>query len=116
MSSAEIYRGWIIEARPVFCVQVWSAAGECVIPIHNAKTEEEALHLAKRWIDLQMTPDSAKPQATDTPPPDFDFDDDDIPFARPVNLTTRERNLQDPWEFEVNQPGIWLHGSRGLFF
>jgi hypothetical protein len=62
MSSAEIYRGWIIEARPVFCVQVWSAAGECVIPIHNAKTEEEALHLAKRWIDLQMTPDSAKPQ------------------------------------------------------
>jgi hypothetical protein len=47
MSSAEIYRGWIIEARPVFCVQVWSAAGECVIPIHNAKTEEEALHFAK---------------------------------------------------------------------
>ena len=78
MSSAEIYRGWIIEARPVFCVQVWSAAGECVIPIHNAKTEEEALHFAKRWIDLQMTPDRARPQPLDSPPPDFD--DDDIPF------------------------------------
>jgi hypothetical protein len=78
VSSAEMYRGWIIEARPVFCVQVWSAAGECVIPIHNAKTEEEALHLAKRWIDLQMTPDEARPQSSEPPPPDFD--DDDIPF------------------------------------
>jgi hypothetical protein len=78
MSSAEIYRGWIIEARPVFCVQVWSATGECVIPIHNAKTPEEALHFAKRWIDLQMTPDRVRPQPSDSPPPDFD--DDDIPF------------------------------------
>jgi len=78
MSSAEIYRGWIIEARPVFCVQVWSAAGECVIPIHNAKTEAEALQTAKRWIDLQMTPDIDTPQSTDSSPPDFD--DDDIPF------------------------------------
>jgi hypothetical protein len=79
MSSAEIYRGWIIEARPVFCVQVWSAAGECVIPVHNAKTEEEALLTAKRWIDLQMTPNNTDtPQPSDSPPPDFD--DDDIPF------------------------------------
>lgn len=76
MSSAEIYRGWIIEARPVFCVQVWSAAGECVIPIHNAKTEAEALQLAKHWINLQMTP-RANPQPSDSPP---EFDDDDIPF------------------------------------
>jgi hypothetical protein len=113
MSSAEIYRGWIIEARPVFCVQVWSAAGECVIPIHNAQTQEEALHLAKRWIDLQMTPDGARPQPSDSPPPDFD--DDDIPFARPVTLRTSERHLQDPWESEVNQPGVWLLGNRSLF-
>jgi hypothetical protein len=78
MSSAEIYRGWIIEARPVFCVQVWNANGECLIPVHNAKTQEEALYLVKRWIDMQMTPDPAQPQASDAPPPDFD--DDDIPF------------------------------------
>ncbi|HEY9890787.1 MAG TPA: hypothetical protein V6D37_03060 [Candidatus Sericytochromatia bacterium] len=78
MSEAEIYRGWIIEARPVFCVQVWSAGGECVIPIHNAKTEEEALVQAKRWIDLQMKPDIGIPPSSDFQPPDFD--DDDIPF------------------------------------
>ncbi|HEY9598903.1 MAG TPA: hypothetical protein V6D33_14655 [Cyanophyceae cyanobacterium] len=85
MSSAEIYRGWIIEARPVFCVQVWSAAGECVIPIHNAKTQEEALTLAKRWIDSQMVPNTPQPQQRDVPPPDldcddWDCDDDDLPF------------------------------------
>ena len=78
MSEAEIYRGWIIEARPVFCVQVWSAGGECVIPIHNAKTQEEALVQAKRWIDLQMKPDIGTPPSSDFQPPDFD--DDDIPF------------------------------------
>ena len=77
MSSAEIYRGWIIEARPVFCVQVWSATGECVIPIHNAKTQEEALYFAKRWIDLQMTSDRDRSPSSDLPPPDFE---DDIPF------------------------------------
>ncbi len=78
MSEAEIYRGWIIEARPVFCVQVWSAAGECVIPIHNAKTEAEALVQAKRWIDVQMRPQIGNPPSGDFQPPDFD--DDDIPF------------------------------------
>ena len=78
MSEAEIYRGWIIEARPVFCVQVWSATGDCVIPIHNAKTEAEALLQAKHWIDLQMTPNQGTPPSNDLPP-DF-FDDDDIPF------------------------------------
>ncbi|HEY9652514.1 MAG TPA: hypothetical protein V6C95_17785 [Coleofasciculaceae cyanobacterium] len=85
MSSAEIYRGWIIEARPVFCVQVWSAAGECVIPIHNAKTQEEALALAKRWIDSQMVPDTPQLPQRDLPPSDLDCDDldcddDDLPF------------------------------------
>lgn len=79
MSEAEIYRGWIIEARPVFCVQVWSATGECVIPVHNAKTQEEALLQAKRWIDVQMIPNTGIPPANDVPPPDL-FDDDDIPF------------------------------------
>lgn len=79
MSEAEIYRGWIIEARPVFCVQVWSATGDCVIPIHNAKTQEEALLEAKRWIDSQMIPEKGTSQKSDFPPPDL-FDDDDIPF------------------------------------
>lgn len=80
MSSAEIYRGWIIEARPVFCVQVWSAGGECVIPVHNAKTEEEALSMAKQWIDQQMAPENAtKPKPSDPFPTDIDYDDD-IPF------------------------------------
>lgn len=79
MSSAEIYRGWIIEARPVFCVQVWSATGECVIPIHNAKTEEEALLQAKYWIDSQMIPNQGTSPNSDFPPTDL-FDDDDIPF------------------------------------
>jgi DNA polymerase III subunit gamma/tau len=41
--------------------------------------------------------------------------DDDIPFVRPVSLRTSENNLQDPWEMEVNQPGIWLYGTRGLY-
>ncbi len=80
MSSAEIYRGWIIEARPVFCVQVWSAAGECIIPVHNAKTEAEALSMAKQWIDLQMAPENASDLKPSEPfPTDIDYEDD-IPF------------------------------------
>lgn len=79
MSSTEIYKGWIIEARPVFCVQVWSAGGLCIIPVHNAKTEEEALSLAKLWIDVQMAPEppNFQPKKDDLPQ---DFDGDDIPF------------------------------------
>ena len=79
MSSTEIYKGWIIEARPVFCVQVWSAGGLCIIPVHNAETEEEALRLARLWIDVQMAPEppSFKPKKDDLPQ---DFDGDDIPF------------------------------------
>lgn len=81
MSSAEIYKGWIIEARPVFCVQVWSAGGECLIPVHNAHTAEEALELAKRWIDFQMSPEDNKPHSIDPFHTDIDIDyDDDIPF------------------------------------
>lgn len=75
MSSAEMYKGWLLEARPVFCVQVWSAAGECIIPVHNAKTSEEALSMAKHWIDLQMAPEATSPK--DDLPNDYD---DDIPF------------------------------------
>ncbi len=79
MSSAEIYKGWLLEVRPMFCVQVWSAGGDCMIPVHNAKTEEEALQLVKDWIDLQMSPESSpKPKkSNDDFPTDFD---DDIPF------------------------------------
>ncbi len=80
MSSPEIYKGWLIEARPVFCVQVWSAGGECVIPVHNAKTEEEALQLAKGWIDMQM--DLESPNQPEDDDNFFQDDDgfDDIPF------------------------------------
>ncbi|MBW4647707.1 MAG: hypothetical protein KME06_03265 [Kastovskya adunca ATA6-11-RM4] len=78
MSKAEIYRGWIVEARPVFCVQVWSAGGQCMIPVHNAKTEEEALEMAKQWIDLQMSPEGFPSSTSDSSA--SDFDDDDIPF------------------------------------
>jgi len=77
--SPEIYKGWIIEARPVFCVQVWSAAGPCVIPVHNAKTQEEALVLAKRWIDEQMSP--LDPHSSNQDDNFTDLDGmDDIPF------------------------------------
>lgn len=79
MSSPEIYKGWLIEARPVFCVQVWSAGGECIIPVHNAKTEEEALSLAKRWIDMQSQPENTQPNPFDPFSTDSDYDDD-IPF------------------------------------
>ncbi|MFE1747029.1 hypothetical protein [Coleofasciculus sp. H7-2] len=79
MSSPEIYRGWLIEARPVFCVQVWSAGGECLIPVHNAKTEAEALELAKRWIDLQTAPENSQPNPFDPFSNEIDYDDD-IPF------------------------------------
>jgi hypothetical protein len=80
MSSAEMYKGWLIEARPVYCVQVWSAAGECTIPVHNAKTEEEALKLVRQWIDLQMDPESGQSKENnDDLGNDFDGFDD-IPF------------------------------------
>jgi len=79
MSSPEIYKGWIIEARPVFCVEVWNAGGKCFIPVHNAKNEKEALKLAKRWIDMQLKQESQQqPDISDDVPQDFD--DDDMPF------------------------------------
>ena len=79
MSAPELYKGWLIEARPVFCVQVWSAAGECVIPVHNAQNEREAMELAKRWIDMQASSEESLPpgRESDPFPPDWD---DDIPF------------------------------------
>ncbi len=43
-----------------------------------------------------------------------DLQDDDIPFVRSVSFGIHEANLQDNWELEVNQPGIWLYGNRGL--
>lgn len=78
MSSPEIYKGWIIEARPVFCVEVWNAGGKCFIPVHNAKTAKEALKMAKRWIDMQMEEEQQNLEINDDISPDFD--DDDMPF------------------------------------
>lgn len=81
MSSPEIYKGWIIEARPVFCVEVWNATGKCFIPVHNAKNQKEALKQAKRWIDMQTEIENeAKPEINEDFPPQDGFDDDDMPF------------------------------------
>ncbi len=81
MSSPEIYKGWIIEARPVFCVEVWNSGGKCFIPVHNAKNEKEALKQAKRWIDMQREPENQpQPEESDDFPPQDDFDEDDMPF------------------------------------
>ncbi|MBC6472381.1 MAG: hypothetical protein GDA48_05855 [Hormoscilla sp. GM102CHS1] len=84
MTSPELYKGWLIEARQVFCVQVWSAGGgDCAIPVHNAQNESEALALAKRWIDMQTEPaESHHPSdsSEEHDPFPLDWDDDDIPF------------------------------------
>ncbi|HEY9298026.1 MAG TPA: hypothetical protein VIQ31_17025 [Phormidium sp.] len=78
MSSPEIYKGWIIEARPVFCVEVWNAGGKCFIPVHNAKNAKEALKMAKRWIDMQLEEEQKNSEVNDDITQDFD--DDDMPF------------------------------------
>ncbi|MGK7901423.1 MAG: hypothetical protein AB4352_08425 [Hormoscilla sp.] len=84
MSSPELYKGWLIEARQVFCVQVWSAGGgDCIIPVHNAQNESEALALAKRWIDMQGSPPESQGSedfSEEQDPFPLDWDDDDIPF------------------------------------
>ena len=42
------------------------------------------------------------------------YDDEDVPFARPINLEIEELELQDFWEWAVNKPGIWLYGKNYL--
>lgn len=51
MKPAEIYKRWIIQTQQVFYAEVWDANGHHYIAIRNAKTEDEALELAKKWID-----------------------------------------------------------------
>ena len=43
------------------------------------------------------------------------YDDEDVPFARPINLEMRGLELQDSWEWTVNQPGKWLYRKNYLF-
>jgi hypothetical protein len=51
MEPAEMYKGWIIQSQKVFYVEAWDANGNRHVAVQNAKTEEEALELAKKWID-----------------------------------------------------------------
>ncbi len=78
--------------------------------------------------EAEEDPDLIEPTATRQLPPSEttasnqfqrssnleDLQDDDIPFVRSVSFGIHEANLQDNWELEVNQPGIWLYGNRGL--
>jgi hypothetical protein len=65
--------------------------------------------------DVEATPDPWDDDPWDEPKIATPKDIDDIPFLRPVSLITSEKNLQDPWESEVQRPGIWLYGNRGLY-
>ena len=51
MEPADTYKGWILQSQKVFYVEVWDARGNRHVAVQNAKTEEEALELAKKWID-----------------------------------------------------------------
>lgn len=51
MEPAETYKGWMIQSQKVFYVEAWDTNGNYHIAVKNAKTEEEALELAKKWID-----------------------------------------------------------------
>ncbi|HLO52290.1 MAG TPA: hypothetical protein VK211_28075 [Kamptonema sp.] len=51
MEPAEMYKGWIIQSQKVFYVEAWDASGNRHVAVQNAKSEEEALELAKKWID-----------------------------------------------------------------
>ena len=51
MKPAETYKHWIIQTQQVFYVEVWDSNGHHYIAVRNAKSEEEAIELAKNWID-----------------------------------------------------------------
>ena len=51
MEPADSYKGWIMQSQKVFYVEVWDSHGNRHVAVQNAKTEEEALELAKKWID-----------------------------------------------------------------
>ncbi len=51
MEPADTYKGWIIQSQKVFYVEVWDSRGNRHVAVQNAKTEDEALELAKKWID-----------------------------------------------------------------
>ncbi|OCQ96638.1 hypothetical protein BCD67_16140 [Oscillatoriales cyanobacterium USR001] len=76
MEPAEMYKGWIIQSQKVFYVEAWDACGNRHVAVQNAKTEEEALELAKQWIDKY----ESKPPKTaiDEPRPFGDIID--MPF------------------------------------
>ncbi|MCT7949506.1 hypothetical protein NG798_06885 [Ancylothrix sp. C2] len=51
MKPAETYKNWILQTQQTFYVEVWDGGGHHYIPVRNAKSEEEALEMAKSWID-----------------------------------------------------------------
>lgn len=51
MKPAETYKRWIIQTQQVFYVEVWDSDGHHYIAVRNAKSEDEAIEMAKRWID-----------------------------------------------------------------
>lgn len=51
MKPAETYKNWILQTQKTFYVEVWDASGHHYIPVRNATSEEEALEMAKSWID-----------------------------------------------------------------
>jgi len=65
--------------------------------------------------DLEATPDPWDDEPWDEPKIGTQEDPENIPFLRPVSLITSEKNLQDPWESEVQRPGIWLYGNRSFY-
>ncbi len=51
MREAETYKRWIIQTQQVFYVEVWDPNGSHFIAVRNAKSEDDAIELAKKWID-----------------------------------------------------------------
>ena len=71
-----MYKGWIIQSQKVFYVEAWDANGNRHVAVQNAKTDEEALELAKKWIDKY----ESKPARTSIDEPRPFGDMIDMPF------------------------------------
>lgn len=118
------FEGEIVELTdsPGLSISTGELQSEAVIdtPINQLEPDLEE---EKEEIDLIETAETYPSQLSQRSPlsstqaaPELEDwqDGDDIPFRRPVSLRTSQKNLQDSWEMEVNQPGIWLYGNRGL--
>ncbi len=45
-------------------------------------------------------------------PDSSEYDNEDVPFARPINFAARELKLQDCWELAINEPRSWLYAKN----